>query len=334
MTQLILNGGIALPETSKDKYRCYPSILNQQVEMISGRLVEEVRGTVQMIEYSYDYMGNDLMRAVLGILRGGTSFPVAYLPDEGNSLITGIFLTQDISQPTMAFSKGGIPYWHNFSFTLREVKPHDLMLLFFAALFAVVFNQGTYIFGLSLTSPIDASIITTTAPIATLILAAIFLHEPITGKKIGGVFLGAIGALIMILGSNAATGGNSSNALGDLLCFTAQVSFAAYLTFFKGLPVKYHPVTCMKWMFTYAAICFIPFSYSEVSVIPFAEVGWKTWGEVAFVVVCSTFMSFLLLMTAQKVLRPTVLSMYNYMQPIVASVVSVIMGIGSRGHRC
>ena len=237
-----------------------------------------------------------------------------------------------LSLATFRMVGGALCFWIASLFIKHEeVKPHDLMLLFFAALFAVVFNQGTYIFGLSLTSPIDASIITTTAPIATLILAAIFLHEPITGKKIGGVFLGAIGALIMILGSNAATGGNNSNALGDLLCFTAQVSFAAYLTFFKGLPVKYHPVTCMKWMFTYAAICFIPFSYSEVSVIPFAEVGWKTWGEVAFVVVCSTFMSFLLLMTAQKVLRPTVLSMYNYMQPIVASVVSVIMGIGTFG---
>lgn len=237
-----------------------------------------------------------------------------------------------LSLATFRMVGGALCFWIASLFIKHEeVKPHDLMLLFFAALFAVVFNQGTYIFGLSLTSPIDASIITTTAPIATLILAAIFLHEPITGKKIGGVFLGAIGALIMILGSNAATGGNSSNALGDLLCFTAQVSFAAYLTFFKGLPVKYHPVTCMKWMFTYAAICFIPFSYSEVSVIPFAEVGWKTWGEVAFVVVCSTFMSFLLLMTAQKVLRPTVLSMYNYMQPIVASIMSVIMGIGTFG---
>lgn len=237
-----------------------------------------------------------------------------------------------LSLATFRMVGGALCFWIASLFIKHEeVKPHDLMLLFFAALFAVVFNQGTYIFGLSLTSPIDASIITTTAPIATLILAAIFLHEPITGKKIGGVFLGAIGALIMILGSNAATGGNNSNALGDLLCFTAQMSFAAYLTFFKGLPVKYHPVTCMKWMFTYAAICFIPFSYNEVSVIPFAEVGWKTWGEVAFVVVCSTFMSFLLLMTAQKVLRPTVLSMYNYMQPIVASVVSVIMGIGTFG---
>ena len=125
MIQLILNGQVELPETSRDKYKCYPATLSQQVDMISGRRVLEERGHVQMIEYSYDYMGNELMRAVLGILRGGTSFPVAYLPDEGDELVTGMFLTESITQPTMAFSKAGVPYWHNFGFTLREVKPHD-----------------------------------------------------------------------------------------------------------------------------------------------------------------------------------------------------------------
>ena len=125
MIQLILNGQVELPETSRDKYRCYPATLSQQVDMISGRRVLEERGHVQMIEYSYDYMGNELMRAVLGILRGGTSFPVAYLPDEGDTLVTGMFLTESITQPTFAFSRSGVPYWHNFGFTLREVKPHD-----------------------------------------------------------------------------------------------------------------------------------------------------------------------------------------------------------------
>ena len=125
MIQLILNGQVELPETSRDKYRCYPATLSQQVDMISGRRVLEERGHVQMIEYSYDYMGNELMRSVLGILRGGTSFPVAYLPDEGDTLVTGMFLTESITQPSMAFSLSGVPYWHNFAFTLREVKPHD-----------------------------------------------------------------------------------------------------------------------------------------------------------------------------------------------------------------
>ena len=75
MTQLILNNSIYLPQTSWNKYRCYPAQLSQQVDMISGRRVLEVRGNVQMIEYEYDYMGNDLMRQVNAVLRSGKSFP-------------------------------------------------------------------------------------------------------------------------------------------------------------------------------------------------------------------------------------------------------------------
>ena len=76
MTQLILNNSIYLPQTSHDKYRCYPTELGTQVDMISGRRVFEIRGSVWMIEYEYDYMGNDLMRQVNAVLRSGRSFPV------------------------------------------------------------------------------------------------------------------------------------------------------------------------------------------------------------------------------------------------------------------
>ena len=124
MTQLIIDG-IYLPETSRDKYRCYPAQLGEQVDMISGRRVLEVRGQVQMIEYEYDYMGNSLMRQVNSVLRSGQSFTVAYLPDDGDELVVSTFLTQDFPMPTFAFSRGGVPYWHNVSFVLREVKPHD-----------------------------------------------------------------------------------------------------------------------------------------------------------------------------------------------------------------
>ena len=125
MTQLILNNEIYLPKTSRNKYRCYPATLSRQVDMISGRRVSEVRGHVQMIEYAYDYMGNELMRRALAVLRSGEPFTVTYLPDEGEDLQTGIFITQSLTNPTFAFAKGDKPYWHNFAFVLREVSPHD-----------------------------------------------------------------------------------------------------------------------------------------------------------------------------------------------------------------
>ena len=107
-----------------------------------------------------------------------------------------------------------IAFWIASLFTKREhVKSEDLMLLFFAALFGIVLNQGSFIFGLSLTSPIDASIVTTTTPIVTMIVAAIYLKEPVTNKKVLGIFVGAMGALTLILSSHHAPGTGSSSSV-------------------------------------------------------------------------------------------------------------------------
>ena len=125
MTQLILNNSIYLPQTSRDKYRCYPTELGTQVDMINGRRVFEIRGNVWMIEYEYDYMGNDLMRQVNAVLRSGRSFPVIFLPDNSDEMSSSTFLTQSFPTPTFAFSRGGVGLWHNVSFVLREVQPHD-----------------------------------------------------------------------------------------------------------------------------------------------------------------------------------------------------------------
>ena len=124
MTQLIING-IVLPETSGGKYKCYEGTLSDQIEMISGRVVTEVRGHVQYIEYSYDYMGNELVRKLLAALRAGTALTVKYLPDSGDDMKTSTFICEDLTPPVFAFSRSGKPYWHDISFTLREVRPHD-----------------------------------------------------------------------------------------------------------------------------------------------------------------------------------------------------------------
>ena len=210
-----------------------------------------------------------------------------------------------LSLATFRMTGGAICFWIASIFAPKEqVKPHDLMMLFFAGLLGIVLNQGCFTFGLSLTSPIDASIVTTTAPIATMIVAAIYLKEPVTGKKVIGIFLGSIGALTLILSS-----------------------FSFYLAIFKGLISRYNIFTLMKWMFTYAAICFIPFSYHEVSTIHFHEISTSTWACVAYVIVGGTFLAYILMMIGQKTLRPTV----NYVQPIVGTSVSILLGMGTFG---
>ena len=124
MTQLII-GGVTLPQTSKDKYQCYPEPLTTQNDMISGRRVAEVRGNVQKIVYSYDYMGDAIMRPLLTVLRSGLAFTVQYLPDNSDELKTSLFLCESLTNPSYAYSRNGVPFWHNIVFTLREVRPHD-----------------------------------------------------------------------------------------------------------------------------------------------------------------------------------------------------------------
>ena len=221
-----------------------------------------------------------------------------------------------------------IAFWILSLFCKKEkIERKDMIRIFFASFFALIFNQGMFIFGLSYTSPINASIVTTTLPIITMIVAALWLKEPITGKKIIGIIVGATGALILILGSRSGSAG-SGHIIGDLLCLTAQFSFAFYLTAFKSLTQKYSAVTINKWMFLVGSIVYLPFSISGIAAIDWNLIPISAIFEVLFIILCGSFLAYICIMTAQRMLRPTVVSMYNYMQPIVASFAAIAMGVG------
>ncbi len=212
----------------------------------------------------------------------------------------------------------------------ERVAPKDLLKLLGASLLAIVFNQGCFIFGVGLTSPVDASIITTSMPLLAMVLAAIYLKEPITGKKVLGIAVGAAGALLLILGSHQVSEAKAAGnhyIWGDLLVLLAQFSYALYFVLFKNFVNKYSLITIMKWMFTYAFICALPFSYNDLLHTEWKSLQGTEIGALVFIVVGSTFISYVLIVIGQKNLRPTVAGMYNYVQPLVASIVAVCWGM-------
>lgn len=215
----------------------------------------------------------------------------------------------------------------------EHVNHKDLVTLFFASLFAIIFNQGCFIFGVSLTSPSDASIITTSMPLWAMILAAFILKEPITGKKVLGIASGAGGALLLILGNGQNVQASSAHAntaiWGDLLVLLAQLCYAFYIVRYKNFVNKYSLVTIMKWMFTYAFICILPFSANDLMNAHWHDLHATEVCGLAFIVAGATFVSYMLIVVGQKRLRPTVAGMYNYIQPIVACIVAVLWGMDS-----
>lgn len=217
----------------------------------------------------------------------------------------------------------------------EHVSHKDLASLFVAALLGIVFNQGCFIFGVSLSSPGDASIITTSMPLWAMVLAALILKEPITGKKVLGIAAGASGALLLILGNGqngqgtSATTAGGTMIWGDLLVLLAQFCYALYIVLYKDFVNKYSLVTIMKWMFTYSFICILPFSANSLMRTDWSSLHLPELGGLSFIVVGATFISYMLIVVGQKNLRSTVAGMYNYIQPLVACIVAVCWGMDS-----
>lgn len=234
-----------------------------------------------------------------------------------------------IDMVTFRVVGGCVLFWVTSLFVKHEHVPlKDKLMFAGAGLLGLVTNQCCYTIGLSITSPINASIVTTSMPIFAMILSAIILKEPITGKKALGVLMGCSGALILILTSASAVSDKVGDIRGDLLCLGAQFSFALYLALFNPLIRRYSVFTTNKWMFLWASLMIVPFTGSHVAATEWGSVPMKSYLEAAYIVFFATYVGYILTMVGQRTLRPTVVSVYNYVQPIVSVIFSVIMGIG------
>ncbi|MDR0865515.1 MAG: DMT family transporter [Candidatus Symbiothrix sp.] len=264
-------------------------------------------------------------------LKGHAALFVAYIIFGLNTPIAkAVLMHGEVSAMALTFYRmaGAMAlFWLTSLFTKKEqVNFRDLCLLFWAAMFGILINQMSFIIGLSLTSPIDASVITTIGPVLTMVLAVFFLKEPITWKKAIGVLVGASGALLLILNGNTASRGGASIG-GNLLCLLSSLSFAVYLSAFKKIILKYSAVTLMKWMFLFATVCCLPICWNDITTIDYTGIPADIYLRILFVVALATYFAYLLIPVGQKLLRPTIVSMYNYIQPIVSSLVAVALGM-------
>lgn len=234
--------------------------------------------------------------------------------------------------PAMRMIGASACFWLMSLFTRKEsVARADMPLLLLGGLLSVAFNQNLFICGIAFTSPVDASVVTTMLPIITMLLAAAILGEPITGLKAGGVAVGTAGAILLVMSNGEGLTFDASHALGDAMCLGAQLSFAFYLVLCKRVIGKFSPVTLMKWMFLSATVVTLPFSGPSLADIDYCAVPATVWGEVAYVVFVGTVMTFFLVPIGQKLLRPTVVSSYNYVQPVISAIASFCLGLASFG---
>lgn len=216
-------------------------------------------------------------------------------------------------------------FWLIGLFTPSEkVSVRDIGLFGIGGLFGVIGAQ--YLVGISLeyTSPIYFSLMSAMSPAIVMLLAALFLKEPVTVNKAVGVLVGIFGAIILIFNSSSVVGDN--NLLGIIIALISVASYALYLIIIRSVTTKYSPLTQMKW--TYLSGCLFLLPIAELSghkpIIPSFSV--TMIAGVLFIIIFATVISFMLVPYGLRVLRPTTVSVYINLQPVVSSFVAIILG--------
>lgn len=216
-------------------------------------------------------------------------------------------------------------FWAFNLFSKQEkTSRRDMLRLAICGLFGVAANQLMFFYGLNLTTPINAAIIMTCNPILVLIISAAVIGERITPQKVGGIFIGICGAAGLILYKNQLSI-SSTGFIGDLFIFLNATSYAIYLVLVKPLMKKYQPITVIKWVFLFGFLFVFPFGFNEFTTINWESFPTNIWYAFAFVIVGTTFLAYLFNIYGLKELNPTVVSTYIYSQPLIATVVALIL---------
>ena len=223
----------------------------------------------------------------------------------------------------------GALFWIISMFLPKEqVERRDLPKIFAASVLGFFLTQISFLMAISRITPMDCSIVASLSPLYTMFIAAYALKEPLSVQKIGGVVLSLCGVIYLILNSvTAASGVIQTTPAGVLLMIANSLCFSLYLGIFKPIITKYSVVTFMKWIFLFSSLMTLPFTAIEIVKTEFLALPLSFIAELAFLIICATFVTYFLIPVGQKLLRPTLVSMYSYVQPVVAVVLSVCVGM-------
>ena len=265
-------------------------------------------------------------------LKGHISIAAAYTIFGLNVVLCKDIANSEAVNPFVLFTLRAIGataiFWLMSLFAPKErVEKGDLWKIALASFLGLFLTQTTFLVGITMATSIDCAIIGTLGPVFTMIFAFFFVGEPITGKKAGGVAVSLAGIIFLIFNSVHSGGASATTPLGIVMLLLNSLTFSMYLGIFRPLISRYSVITFMKWAFLFALLMSLPLSAkglvaTDYSAIP-ANVRW----EIGYLIVFATVIAYYLVPYGQKYIRPTLVSMYNYLSPVIATIVSIWTGM-------
>ena len=223
-----------------------------------------------------------------------------------------------------------IIFWIAGLFIKQEkIAKSDYKKILLAAFFGTALNMLAFFKGLSLTTPISASVIMVTSPIMVLIFSSIIIKKPIEKQRILGIFIGLIGAILLITYGSTNNRNATNSNLGNFLVFVNAASYGLYLVLAKNLIAKYHPIVFVKWLYLFGLIFVIPFSYNELTTVTWQNIPTEIYWNIGYVVIFTTCITYLFNLYGLTKLKPTTVSVFIYLQPVIATIYALIVGSDS-----
>ena len=227
-------------------------------------------------------------------------------------------------------SSATLIFWTVGLFTKQQkVEKSDYKKILIASFFGITLNMLAFFKGLSLTSPISASVMMVTSPIMVLIFSSILIRKPIGKQRILGVFIGLVGAIFLITLGNSSTENSTNSAFGNFLVFLNAASYGLYLVLAKDLVKKYNPIVFIKWLYLFGLIFVIPFGYAELTAVVWQEIPTNIYWNISFVLLFTTCITYLFNLYGLSKLKPTTVSVFIYLQPVIATIYALIVGSDS-----
>lgn len=265
-------------------------------------------------------------------LRGHLSIAAAYSIFGLNVVLCKDIANSESVAPYVLFTfraiGASVLFWLLSFVTPKEmVARGDLWRIALASFLGLFLTQMTFLVGITMATPIDSSILGTLGPVFTMFFAYFFVKEPITVKKAGGVAVALAGVLFLIYNTVHSGGAASTTPLGVVMLLLNSLTFSMYLGIFRPLISKYSVVTFMKWAFLFSLLMSLPFSAKGLISMDYAAIPVNVRWEIGYLIVFATFIAYYLIPYGQKLIRPTLVSMYNYLSPVIATVVSIWTGM-------
>ena len=247
-----------------------------------------------------------------------------------NFTVAKIVMPQELSPNSIVLTRIVIATLFFFAFdffssTEKYLIPlHDKVRLFLCGLFGVALNQLFLYKGLSITSPINSSLIMAIIPILILILSALFLNNTPTWKQYLGVAISAIGAYFLIAHSHKA--GSNSSFEGDLYIFLNACAFAVFMILAKPLLEKYHPLFVTKWIFAVAIVIVFPFTINDALSSDWANLSTEGWASYIYIILFATVFNYYISNASLQWISALTAGSYIYLQPFLASIFAIVIG--------